>query len=80
MSIQIKVSSEDYRELTTKARDFIVCKYKRNYKIKGEVILKEYNESIKDYTGRTILKRINYILPNESKGIKEGFTILRFKK
>ena len=60
-------------------KPFELRKNDRNFKAGQKLLLKEFDKENEDYTGRSVIRTISYVLSgteSEKFGLKEGFCIL----
>lgn len=74
---KLKIIPEYYDAVRTGIKIFEVRKNDRNFKVGDILILKEWDATRKDFTGRTARRIISYIFDNQFY-LKEGYVILSF--
>lgn len=72
---ELKITPKYFDLVVKDIKKFEVRFCDRDYKVGDELLLKEFNNG--EYTGRTIVKRIVYIL-DDIDYVKEGYAILGF--
>ena len=76
----LKLWSEYFKDVANGNKTFEVRKNDRGYKVGDSLKLAEYCPTKKAYTGRTITKKVSYILEGGSFGVEKGFVIMGLKK
>jgi len=72
----LKISPPFFLAVDKGIKPFEVRRDDRGYNVGDYLCLREYNPVDNKYTGRTISRRISYILKGEAWGIKDGFVCL----
>ena len=57
-------------------KQFEVRKNDRGFSIGDELLLREWFPQLEDYSGRTVHRKITYVLQSEKYGIAPGFCVL----
>ncbi len=73
----IKINQKYFEDVLKGNKTFEVRKNDRNFKVGDKLILKEW-DGVK-YTGRTIKKRITYILEDDSGYVLQGHVIMSIR-
>lgn len=77
---ELKTHSEYFNALVSGDKNFEVRKDDRNFQRGDELLLRDYNQFTKKYTGRMLHRRITYILRGGAFGIQEGYCVLAIEK
>jgi len=73
---ELKTWKEYYEQVFMGRKTFEVRKNDRNFQ-KGDIlILKEWDNEKKEYTGREMARRVIYILSGGQFGIENGFVVM----
>ena len=73
----LKIKPKFYEDVLYGKKQFELRRDDRDFNVGDSVCLREWDEEAEDYTGRSITKRIIYILRNVPEyGLQEGFCIL----
>ncbi len=75
---ELKQYPEHFENVISGKKTFEVRKNDRDYKVGDLLALNEYNPETKEYTNRSCIVYIDYILDN-SEYCKEGFVTIGFK-
>lgn len=73
---ELKTWGKYFVEVKNGDKKFELRKNDRDFKIGDYLLLREYNPNTEEYTGRELIKRIDYILEGGDFGLKEGYVIL----
>lgn len=60
-------------------KSFEVRKNDRNYKSGDTLILREFNPLTKNYSGRTLARKVDYILEGGQFGIEKDYVVMSIK-
>lgn len=75
---ELKTVPEYFQEVWDGKKDFEVRSNDRDFKLDDTLRLREYNIDTETYTGRSITKKVKYILDNPQY-VKEGYVIMGIK-
>lgn len=75
----LKVWEGFYDALASAAKNFEVRKNDRDFKVADVLHLREVDEKTLEYTGRSIKRRVSYILHGGQFGIDEGWCVMGLK-
>lgn len=75
-SHELKTWKPYFMEIFMGKKKFEVRKNDRDFKVGDNLILKEYDNDKKEYTGREMSTYINYILDGGQFGIEEGYVVM----
>lgn len=73
---ELKIAPEYFIEVLHNVKRFEIRRNDRKFKVGDILILKEYNEEDKFFTGRGVKRVIKYILQGPCYGLEEGYCIL----
>lgn len=73
---ELKVWTEFWDDLDMGIKTFEVRKNDRDFKVGDTLVLKRYDPIKQEYTGRSTIRRIAYILHGGQFGIEQGYCIL----
>lgn len=73
---ELKTWCEYYEEVFMGRNNFEIRKNDRDFKKGDLLILKEYDNTTNEYTGRQLARRVTYILEGGGFGIEKGYVIL----
>ena len=74
---ELKTWSEYYTNILLGEKTFEVRKNDRDFQ-KGDIlILKEWNNEINEYTGKSIVRTVGYILHGGQFGIEDGYCVMQ---
>jgi len=76
---ELKTWPEYFQLMVNGEKPFELRKNDRDFKAGHSLFLREYDDSSKEYTGRTLNRKITYVLEGdeaETFGLKKGFCIL----
>lgn len=72
----LKTHKEYFYEVFIGHKTFELRKNDRDFKVGDTLILEEYNPIIKDYTGKSLARKVIYILEGGKFGLEEGYVIM----
>ena len=73
---ELKTWTPFFTHVWNSTKRFEVRKDDRGFKVGGQVILREYNNELKGYTGYEVRAVIDYVLKGGQFGIEDGYCIL----
>lgn len=73
---QLKTRPEYFDAVLASKKRFEVRRADRDFKVGDELILMEWDPDKEAYTGRTLTKRVTYILKGGLFGIQDGFVVM----
>lgn len=73
---ELKILPKYFNEVSHNIKRFEIRRNDRKFKVGDILILKEYNEEDKSFTGREVKRVIKYILQGPCYGLEEGYCIL----
>jgi len=73
---ELKILPEYFKAVSSFEKRFEVRKNDRNFKVGDRLWLKEWNQETKEYTGRTCLRIVTYILEGGQYGIEKDYVIM----
>lgn len=80
---ELKTWNEYFQLIVSGDKPFELRKNDRNFLAGDELLLREFDDNTKEYTGRTLHRRITYVLKGiaaENFGLKEGYCIMALEK
>ncbi|MFH6944588.1 DUF3850 domain-containing protein [Flavobacterium sp. FlaQc-50] len=77
---ELKTWQKYFVDIFCGLKNFELRKNDRDFKVGDEVLLKEYDAFKREYTGRILHRRIDYILHGGQFGLEEGYVILALSK
>ena len=80
MTHELKCWTEYYAEIVSGRKTFEVRKNDRNFRIRDILVLKEYDHTLKEYTGQELYCSVTYILYGGEFGINEGWVVMSIRK
>lgn len=72
----LKTHPEYFHEVFMGHKTFEVRKNDRDFKVGDILILEEWNPETSSYTGKSLARRVDYILNGGDFGISEGYIIM----
>lgn len=77
----LKIKPRFYEDVLSGRKQFELCRDDRGFCVGDKVCLREWNEDVGDYTGRSVTMQIIYILRDVPEyGLMEGYCIFGFKE
>ncbi len=73
---ELKCQTKYYGAILLSHKTFDVRKNDRNFKVGEYITLKEWDNEKNEFTGNSLSRRINYILPGGQFGIEKGYCVL----
>lgn len=73
---QLKTWPEFFEPVAAQRKNFEVRKFDRLFNEGDTLDLREWDQSIKVYTGRRVTRKIEYILQGGQFGIEPGYVVL----
>lgn len=80
MEHNLKIWSEYFLLILSGEKKFEIRKNDRNFKVGDTLILREWNNTLSDYTGAFLTAKIKYILYGGQFGIEEGYCVMSIEK
>jgi len=80
---ELKTWEEYFIAMASGKKNFELRKNDRDFLIGQELLLREYNQQSKTYTGRKLRRKISYLLSGkeaEEFGLKPGYCIMELKE
>lgn len=77
MTHELKILPEYYEPVAIYQKQFEIRKNDRNYKVGDRLVLKEWDGE--KFTGREVVRYVNYILYDWQSGLKDGYCIMNLK-
>jgi len=77
---ELKTWPEYFDEVYMDTKAFEVRKNDRDFKVGQTIRLREFDPKRNEYTGRTCLRFISYILDGGQFGVEKGYVVLSLKK
>lgn len=80
---ELKTWIEYFQLINSGVKPFELRKNDRGFKTGHELLLREYDKNKKCYTGRTLRRKVSYVLEGyeaENFGLKEGFCIMALEE
>lgn len=75
----LKTWPEYFNKVFMGHKDWELRKNDRDFKVGDTVILQEFNPETKEYTGKEMARRINYILEKTEFGLQDGYVIMTIR-
>lgn len=79
MTHELKTHPEFFEEVFKGHKDFEVRKNDRNFQKDDFLVLQEWNPENKEYTGRSLARRVDYVLHGGQFGIEKGYVVMSIK-
>jgi hypothetical protein len=79
MKHKLKTWPEYFEAVFQHKKDFEIRKDDRNFQVRDELLLQEWDNETQLYTGREILVYVDYILPGGQFGLENGFVCMSIK-
>ncbi|MFX1236323.1 MAG: ASCH/PUA domain-containing protein [Promethearchaeota archaeon] len=76
---KLKIWPEFFNAVLDGTKKFEIRKNDRNFQVGDKIILKEWNPSAEKFTGRSLAKWINFIVPGGKFGINKDFCVIGLK-
>jgi len=76
MTHRLKTWPQYFEEVYSGKKNFELRKNDRNYNVGDILILEEWDSELRDYSGRRISKKVEYILEGGSLGLEKGYVIM----
>jgi len=76
----LKISPNHFRDVCLERKKAEMRRDDRNFEVGDHLLLREYLEEKKSYTGSMLVVLITHILDTETQGIKEGYVMLSIEK
>jgi len=76
MNHELKTWVHYYNEIVNGRKKFELRKNDRDFKVGDLLILQEYDNDTKEYTGSSCIVSVDYILHGGSFGLDEGYCIM----
>lgn len=80
MTHELKTINPYFSDVASGQKQFEIRKNDRDFKLNDELLLREYDPELDQYTGRQVRRKIIYILQGERWGIQPGYMILGIKR
>ncbi len=80
---ELKTWEEYFKAIASGEKSFELRKNDRDFLVGHELILREYNQQSEEYTGRTLRRKISFLLSGskaEEFGLKPGYCIMGLKE
>ena len=80
---ELKTWEEYFKAISSVEKDFELRKNDRGFLTGHELLLREYRQPTRSYTGRTLHRKISYLLSGkeaEEFGLKTGYCIMSLKE
>jgi len=77
---ELKVLSKYFDDILSTLKTFEVRKNDRDFRLYDRLLLKEWDNENKVYTGRTCVREVVYILDGGQFGIEKDFVLLGITK
>lgn len=75
---ELKTWPEYFIRVFEGTKKFEIRKNDRHFLIGDILTLKEWDPKTENYTGRTIIKKVTYMLNGPAFGIEEGYCVMSF--
>lgn len=81
MEHQLKIIPKYFEDVVLNNKNFEIRKDDRDFKVNDILVLREYDETKKQYTGCEATCKVIYLLKHEDfpQGIKEGYCVMGIK-
>lgn len=76
MTHELKTWPEYFDEIYKGCKHFELRKNDRDFQKEDVLILREYDNMKKEYTGKKLIRTVDYILHGGSFGLEKGFVIM----
>lgn len=76
---ELKTEREYFVAIFSGIKKFEVRKNDRDFKMRDELLLKEYLPEESQFTGRILHRRIDYVLYGGQFGIEEGYCVMSLR-
>jgi len=73
---ELKVDPIPFRRMFECEKTFEVRKNDRDFQVNDVLYLREYNRELNDYSGRTMFRRVTYVLEGGQYGIEKGYCVM----
>ena len=80
---ELKTWEEYFAAMASGEKNFELRKNDRDFLVGHELLLREYNQQTQSFTGRTLRRKISYLLSGieaEEFGLKQGYCILGLRE